>query len=130
MTTQLPAGTFPVKMAIPIIPSIRVVITFNKFEELPATEEFCTPISSPEHFQDSKGKDPEIPYFSSSWFSWIKGSRDQMLVTDFAEDYDPFRIPSDYTWVDMKEKRRRLKAKRARGKKGKKLPLKPPETAV
>eukprot|EP00897_Mesotaenium_endlicherianum_P007031 jgi/Mesen1/6356/ME000328S05645 len=35
LTTKLPPGAVPVKMSIPIIPTIRVSATFNKFEELP-----------------------------------------------------------------------------------------------
>ncbi|MCO5604108.1 hypothetical protein L7F22_058266 [Adiantum nelumboides] len=51
LTTKLPSGTFPVKVvAIPIVPTIRVVVTFNKFEEVSAAEEFVTPLSSPTHF--------------------------------------------------------------------------------
>lgn len=136
LTTKLPLGTFPVKVAIPIIPTIRVVVTFNKFEELLATEEFSTPLSSPAHFQDSKSKELESLQSSSSWFSWIRGSRDQVASTSsLREDYteeevDPFIIPSHYTWIDTKEKKRRLKAKKAKNKKVKKPSLKAPGTAA
>ncbi|WRX20504.1 Ankyrin repeat domain-containing protein 13 - like 1 [Theobroma cacao] len=43
----------PVKVAIPIVPTIRVLITFTKVEELQPIEEFSTPLSSPAHFQDA-----------------------------------------------------------------------------
>ncbi|KAF2287566.1 hypothetical protein GH714_001333 [Hevea brasiliensis] len=43
LTTKLPQGTFPVKVAIPIVPTIRVLVTFTKFEELQPVEEFSTP---------------------------------------------------------------------------------------
>ncbi|KAJ6951114.1 ankyrin repeat domain-containing protein 13C-A-like [Populus alba x Populus x berolinensis] len=72
LTTKLPLGTFPVKVAIPIVPTVRVLITFTKFEELQPSEEFSTPLSSPAHFQDAKSKESEG---ASSWISWMKGSR-------------------------------------------------------
>ncbi|KAF2314117.1 hypothetical protein GH714_022377 [Hevea brasiliensis] len=47
LTTKLPMGTFPVKVAIPVVPTIRVLVTFTKFEELQPLDEFATPPSSP-----------------------------------------------------------------------------------
>ncbi|XP_071734710.1 uncharacterized protein [Rutidosis leptorrhynchoides] len=122
LTTKLPNGTFPVKIAIPIVPTIRVLVTFTKFEELQASsEEFSTPLSSPTHFQDSKSKEAEG---STSWISWMKGNRgDQSSDTEgrsFRDETDPFNIPADYTWVDANEKKRRMKAKKAKIKKHKK----------
>ncbi|XP_044472725.1 uncharacterized protein LOC123201333 [Mangifera indica] len=121
LTTKLPHGTFPVKVAIPIVPTIRVLVTFTKFEELQPLEEFSTPLSSPAHFQDSKSKESEG---SSSWISWMKGSRSgQSSDSDshqYKDDIDPFLIPSDYTWVDANEKKRRMKAKKAKSKKHRK----------
>ncbi|CAA2956611.1 ankyrin repeat domain-containing 13A [Olea europaea subsp. europaea] len=119
LTTKFPPGTFPVKIAIPIFPTIRVLATFTKFEELQPMEEFSTPLSSPVHFQDAKSKDFEG---STSWISWMKGSRGEQLSENrsFRDDIDPFYIPSDYAWVDANEKKRRMKAKRAKDKKHKK----------
>nr|XP_043632763.1 ankyrin repeat domain-containing protein 13C [Erigeron canadensis] len=122
LTTKLPSGTFPVKIAIPIVPTIRVLVTFTKFEELQASsEEFSTPLSSPAHFQDSKSKESEG---STSWISWMKGNRgDQSSDNEgrsFRDEMDPFNIPSDYTWVDANEKKRRMKAKKAKIRKHKK----------
>ncbi|KAK9732928.1 hypothetical protein RND81_04G032500 [Saponaria officinalis] len=119
LTTKLPLGTFPVKVAIPIVPMIRVVVTFTKFEELQPTEEFLTPPSSPAHFQDSKPKDSEG---STSWISWMKGGRGGQSSDSesqshlYKDDIDPFTIPADYTWVDAGEKKRRMKAKKAKSK--------------
>ncbi|OMO84470.1 hypothetical protein CCACVL1_10813 [Corchorus capsularis] len=116
LTTKLPTGTFPVKVAIPIVPTIRVLVTFTKFEEL-QPEEFSTPLSSPAHFQDAKSKESE----SSSWISWMRGSRGgQSSDGDshrYKDEVDPFHIPPDYTWVDANEKKRRMKAKKAKSKK-------------
>eukprot|EP00250_Pteridium_aquilinum_P006863 c16693_g3_i1 orf=204-2306(-) len=126
LTTKLPLGMFPVKVAIPIIPTIRVVVTFNKIEELSTTEEFATPLSSPTYFADAKGKEQESSESSGSWLSWIRGSREPNNRTslskreDSVEDMDPFSIPGDYTWIDMKEKKRRLKAKKAKARRARK----------
>ncbi|GMY20540.1 ankyrin repeat domain-containing protein 13b [Fagus crenata] len=121
LTTKLPHGTFPVKVAIPIVPTIRVLVTFTKFEELQPSEEFSTPLSSPAHFQDAKSKESEG---SMSWISWMRGSRGgQSSDSDshrYKDEVDPFLIPSDYTWVDANEKKRRLKAKKAKSKKHRK----------
>ncbi|XP_015875558.2 uncharacterized protein LOC107412320 [Ziziphus jujuba] len=121
LTTKLPHGTFPVKVAIPIVPTIRVLVTFTKFEELQPLEEFATPLSSPAHFQDAKSKESEG---SSSWISWMRGSRGgQSSESDshrYKDEVDPFNIPSDYTWIDANEKKRRMKAKKAKSKKHRK----------
>ncbi|XP_031108262.1 uncharacterized protein LOC116012749 [Ipomoea triloba] len=121
LTTKLPTGTFPVKLAIPIVPTIRVLVTFTKFEELQPVEEFSTPMSSPAHFQDAKSKESES---SNSWISWMRGSRGAQSSDSesrsFREEIDPFHIPSDYSWVDANEKKRRMKAKKAKSKKHKK----------
>ncbi|KAG9446615.1 hypothetical protein H6P81_012743 [Aristolochia fimbriata] len=122
LTTKLPQGTFPVKVAIPIVPTIRVLVTFTKFEELQPSEEFSTPLSSPAHFQDAKAKESEAAS-SASWISWMRGSRGQSSDTESRsgkDEVDPFHIPFDYTWVDANEKKRRMKAKKAKSKKGKK----------
>ncbi|KAB1669183.1 hypothetical protein ES319_1Z067900v1 [Gossypium barbadense] len=120
LTTKLPSGTFPVKVAIPIVPTIRVLVTFTKFEELQPMEEFATPPSSPVHFQDAKSKESEG---STSWISWMRGSRGgQSSDSDshrYRDEVDPFNIPTDYTWVDANEKKRRMKAKKAKSKKHK-----------
>lgn len=54
----------------------------------------------------------------------MKGNRgDQSSDTDgrsFRDEADPFYIPADYTWVDANEKKRRMKAKKAKIKKHKK----------
>ncbi|KAL8166669.1 hypothetical protein V2J09_008168 [Rumex salicifolius] len=110
LTTKLPQGTFPIKLAIPIVPTIRVIVTFTKFEELQPTDEFSTPLSSPTHFQETKPKES-----GSSWISWMRGS--QGGQSSDGDEVDPFYIPSDYTWIDANEKKRRMKAKKAKNKK-------------
>lgn len=34
----------------------------------------------------------------------------------YKDEVDPFLIPSDYTWVDSAEKKRRMKAKKAKSR--------------
>ncbi|KAL1208909.1 hypothetical protein V5N11_030387 [Cardamine amara subsp. amara] len=121
LTTKLPAGTFPVKLAIPLIPTVRVLVTFTKFEELQPAEEFSTPPTSPV-FHDAKSSENSS---SASWMSWMKGARGGGQSSDndnnrFKDtEVDPFLIPSDYKWVDTAEKKRRMKAKKARIRKKK-----------
>ncbi|KAJ6762993.1 ANKYRIN REPEAT FAMILY PROTEIN [Salix purpurea] len=121
LTTKLPLGTFPVKVAIPIVPTIRVLVTFTKFEELQPSEEFSTPLSSPAHFQEAKSKESEG---ASSWISWMRGTRGGPSSDSdshrYKDEIDPFLIPSDYTWVDANEKKRRMRAKKAKNKKHRK----------
>lgn len=98
-------------------------VTFTKFEELqPSAEEFITPPSSPAYFQDAKSKESEGS--SSSWISWMRGSRDgQSSDNDshrYKDEVDPFHIPAGYTWIDANEKKRRMKAKKAKNKKHRK----------
>ncbi|GAB2218831.1 hypothetical protein Droror1_Dr00002063 [Drosera rotundifolia] len=116
LTTKLPQGTFPVKVAIPIVPTIRVIVTFTKFEDLQPLEEFSTPPSSPTHFQDAKSDG------STSWISWVRRksggqSSDCSDGRYHTDDVDPFHIPSDYIWVDAKERKRRSKSKKTKTKK-------------
>ncbi|KAH7289004.1 hypothetical protein KP509_31G053200 [Ceratopteris richardii] len=96
------------------------------------SEEFGTPLTSPTHFSEAKGKELEASH-SSSWLSWTRGSKDQNASTssvqhDYVEDMDPFVIPSDYTWIDMKEKKRRLKARKSKTR-SRKPSSKQPESA-
>jgi hypothetical protein len=115
------------EVAIPVVPTVRVIVTFTKFEELQPSEEFSTPPSSPGNFQDMKAKEYDAARQSSnSWFQWIKGpySRGSAVPlsqeTCLEEFQDPFVIPSDYTWTTMDAKKQRTKEKKVRTKRGKK----------
>ncbi|CAK9225523.1 unnamed protein product [Sphagnum troendelagicum] len=134
LTTKLPAGSFPVKVAIPVVPTIRVVVTFTKFEEMKPSEEFSTPLSSPRHFQDAKVAEVHTAATNGSWLYWIRGSQNLAkegtlngLEEQLDEEADPFLIPSDYLWVDMEEKKKRMREKKGKSKKEKKPPLYPKE---
>ncbi|MQL73564.1 hypothetical protein Taro_005902 [Colocasia esculenta] len=117
LTTKLPQGTFPVKVAIPVVPTIRVLVTFTKFEELQPIDEFCTPPSSPE--RQSPSRQP-----SSSWIQWIKTPYQQNHngsgpSSHRVEDIqDPFIIPSDYTWITPEAKKKKMQENKNKSKKG------------
>ncbi|KAJ7979675.1 Ankyrin repeat domain-containing protein [Quillaja saponaria] len=114
LTTKLPIGTFPVKVAIPVVPTIRVLVTFTKFEELQPLDEFSTPPSSP----------PAVTHSSpSSWFQWIKAPYRPSSSTNGSSSrieniQDPFVIPSEYTWVTAEAKKKKMPQKN-KAKKGK-----------
>ncbi|KAK9084814.1 hypothetical protein Sjap_025225 [Stephania japonica] len=124
LTTKLPPGTFPVKVAIPVVPTVRVVITFTKFVELQPLEQFFTPLSSPRHFDqcDSDGEQQHQQHkykgrnsSSSSTSSWLRrtssnvgGKQNQRCLE--VDQVDPFDVPSDYVWTStVDEKSRKMK---------------------
>uniref|UniRef100_A0A0D3GQA4 Ankyrin repeat domain-containing protein n=1 Tax=Oryza barthii TaxID=65489 RepID=A0A0D3GQA4_9ORYZ len=119
LTTKLPPGTFPVKVAIPVVPTIRVLVTFTKFEELQPLEEFTTPPSSPDN-----SKSPVAQSSSSSWIQWIKAPYHQNFSTapgpsSRVEDIqDPFVIPADYVWTTPEEKKKKTQENKSKSKKG------------
>ncbi|KAL3519457.1 hypothetical protein ACH5RR_017606 [Cinchona calisaya] len=126
LTTTFPAGTFPVKVAIPVVPTVRVVITFTKFVELKPIEQFYTPLSSPRHFanggRSSEDDNTETNYHSfsssSSSFSWLSRSSSRSCSTsklqqsstcNGVQQADPFAIPNGYSWSSVDEKNRKMK---------------------
>lgn len=121
LTTKLPPGTFPVKVAIPVVPTIRVLVTFTKFEELQPSEEFLTPPSSP----GTKSPVAHSHAHSGSWLQWIKAPYRQNYPTTSGpssrvEDLqDPFLIPTDYTWTTPEAKKKKMQEnKNNKSKKG------------
>ncbi|KAE8698087.1 chalcone synthase 1-like [Hibiscus syriacus] len=132
LTTKLPPGTFPVKVAFPVVPTVRVLVSFTKFEELqPVADEFSTPPSSPRSGQErSMAARPT----GSSWFQWIKVPYPRQGSSEKTENVqDPFAIPQDYTWITAQEMKKRLQEKSkaaaaAAAKKGKAQNPKVPDT--
>uniref|UniRef100_A0A1J3HHR9 Ankyrin repeat domain-containing protein 13B n=1 Tax=Noccaea caerulescens TaxID=107243 RepID=A0A1J3HHR9_NOCCA len=133
MTTKLPSGTFPVKVAIPVIPTIRVLVTFTKFVELEATEdedEFVTPPSSPTSSVKNSPREEthtSSSSSSSSWFQWIKTPSQRPSTSSSSagfhigkaeNDQDPFAIPRGYNWITSEEKKKKIQEKN-KAKKGK-----------
>ncbi|CAI9778247.1 unnamed protein product [Fraxinus pennsylvanica] len=112
LTSKLPKGTFPVKVAIPVVPTIKVLVTFTKFEELQPLDVFSTPLSSP----TAAGREsPSVMNPSnSSWFRWIKFPYQQPRFstggsTNRIETVQhPFAIPSYYTWITAEAKKKKM----------------------
>lgn len=120
------------QVAIPVVPTVRVVITFTKFVELQPVEQFYTPLSSPRHFfyggrsqseEDHKSQShySSLPSSSSS-STWLRRSysqsggsaskqqqQQQQRSAAVAQDTDPFAIPSGYTWTSADDKSKKMK---------------------
>ncbi|XP_071719961.1 uncharacterized protein [Rutidosis leptorrhynchoides] len=112
LTTKLPSGTFPVKVAIPVIPTIRVLVTFTKFEELEPLDEFSTPPTSPTATDNNI---VSTTTSSSSWFQWVKApyqhASSSTSVSNPENVQDPFAIPAGYTWITAEEKKKKMQEK-------------------
>ena len=122
------------QVAIPVVPTVRVVITFTKFVELQPVEKFYTPLSSPRHFyyggrsqaeeeHKSQSHCSSLPssssLSSSSTSTWLRrnssqsgsaSKQQQQGAAAVAQDTtDPFAIPSGYTWTSVDEKSKKMK---------------------
>lgn len=111
------------QVAIPVVPTVRVVITFTKFVPLVEPEEFFTPMSSPSLLA-SPGPGSIMPKpdtHRSSYLRWAsKNSRAKPVnLSQVADNTDPFTIPSDYTWVNLGSSKSQDKKSSKSGKKGK-----------
>ncbi|CAN8312006.1 unnamed protein product [Cochlearia groenlandica] len=127
LTAKLPAGAFPVKLSIPVIPTVKVVITFSKFVALRPMDQFYTPHSSPRHLscvvkEDQSDVDidqkSDISTLSTSRpsfskLSWLKLNRTVTgkssklrMETEEEEEQmvDPFVIPTGYKWTSNSDK--------------------------
>lgn len=97
---------------MPVIPTVRVVITFTKFMELRPTEYFYTPLSSPTQFattaigNEDEGASVDKPSSGGSHRHHQYGGRGGGHQ---AETEDPFVIPSGYVWSSSEEKCRKMK---------------------
>lgn len=104
-----------VQVAIPVVPTIRVIVTFTKFEELQPLDEFSTPPSSP------TGVGKESPSMlqpsTSSWFQWIKSPYQKASSSTGGSSsridniQDPFAIPSEYSWITAEAKKKKMQEK-------------------
>ncbi|CAH2038222.1 unnamed protein product [Thlaspi arvense] len=115
LTAKFPPGTFPVKLSIPVIPTVKVVITFSKFVALRPMDQFYTPLSSPRHLSaaiedrsDVDGDEKsDIRTLSSSRSSfstpsWLRlniTSSQRRLREEEEQTVDPFAIPTGYKWM-------------------------------
>ncbi|CAH8372159.1 unnamed protein product [Eruca vesicaria subsp. sativa] len=116
LTAKFPPGTFPVKLSIPVIPTVKVVMTFSKFVPLRPMDQFYTPLSSPGHLsaavedqwnvESEETSDIRTSTNSRSSFSrssWrrlsITGTgktAQQRLEEEQAQMVDPFAIPTGH----------------------------------
>lgn len=98
-----------------MVPTIRVLVTFTKFEELQPVDEFATPPSSP----IAAGQESPVvtQSSSSSWFQWIKAPYQRPSSSNGGSSsrienvQDPFVIPPDYTWVTAEAKKKKMQEK-------------------
>ncbi|XP_073133662.1 uncharacterized protein [Henckelia pumila] len=110
LTATFPPGTFPVKVAIPVVPTVKVVITFTKFVELQPIEHFYTPPSSPRQFSVAgRGGGGEAERTSSHFSSWLSRSGSRQQASGGEHVINPFAIPSGYSWSSFDEKNRKMK---------------------
>ncbi|XP_031126419.1 ankyrin repeat domain-containing protein 13C [Ipomoea triloba] len=112
LTTKFPPGTFPVKVAIPVVPTVRVVITFTKFVELQPVEQFFTPFSSPRHLSGNDDDSTDGGDISFSSKSWLSRGGNRSCSTSQQESCngqqgDPFAIPGNYIWSSFDERNSR-----------------------
>ncbi|KAK2632514.1 hypothetical protein EUGRSUZ_L01449 [Eucalyptus grandis] len=122
-----------VQVAIPVVPTVRVVITFTKFVELQPTERFYTPLSSPRHLNGGSRSGSEEDQKSESFWSWPSSSSSSSSSTSSsaswlrrnssrsagsskelprcppAQQSDPFVIPSGYSWSSIDDKSHKMK---------------------
>ncbi|KZV37177.1 ankyrin repeat domain-containing protein 13C-B-like [Dorcoceras hygrometricum] len=109
LTTTFPPGTFPVKVAIPVVPTVKVVITFTKFIDLQPVEHFYTPLSSPRQFSGgSSGGGEEAGRTSGYLSSWLSRSGSRQQASGGEHVADPFAIPSGYSWSSFDDKNRKM----------------------
>lgn len=113
------------QVAIPIVPTVRVVITFTKFAYLQQPEQFFTPLSSPRLLSVPEEEDThKSETQKSSWLRWSSSTAKtsanrtkSVSLSQVVDHVDPFDIPSDYTWVSTHSKSQRTKS--SKPKKGK-----------
>lgn len=105
------------QVAIPVVPTVRVVITFTKFMDLQPIEQFYTPFSSPIHFLSGLGggdgpDEEQNPSTSSSYSSASSAkrtSKEQQKLSLLVNQSDTFAIPHDYSFKPIDEKLRKMK---------------------
>lgn len=98
-----------------MVPTVRVIVTFTKFVNMDATEQFYTPMSSPGQLKDV---DHLSASSSSHWSSYVNSGRWKNGVSSVWNEVDPFAIPVDYTWSSADDKSQKMKKSKStrRGK--------------
>lgn len=99
--------TLKIQVAIPVVSTVRVLVTFTKFEEIQQhkDDEFESAPSSPTSLEN---QEEEQSSASSSWFQWIKTPSRSSSTTESSsknfDDEDLFTIPPDYKWITVEDK--------------------------
>jgi hypothetical protein len=95
-----------------VVPTIKVLVTFTKFEEIEPVDEFKTPLSSPTSsgYESPAAATTDFTNSSSS-SSWFRRSRSNKDGGSSKSKtlQDPFAIPTGYTWVSLESKKRKPK---------------------
>lgn len=96
-------------MSIPVIPTVKAVMTFSKFVALPPMDQFYTPVSSPRHISagvedgesDTRTSTSRRSFSTPSWLKLkaTKKSSQRRLKKEQAQMVDPFAIPAGYKWT-------------------------------
>lgn len=122
------------QVAIPVVPTVRVIITFTKFMDLQPVEQFYTPLSSPRHLipgrsngdqqqkkkqQKENNNNSASSSSSSTSSSWLRRSNSSLLNKQnqrcsSAHQIDPFVIPTDYTWTSIDDDTKDQKMKKSK----------------
>lgn len=103
-------------MSIPVIPTVKVVITFSKFVALQSMDQFYTPVSSPSHISagvedqcdvesDTRTSTSRRSFSTPSWLRLkaTKKSLQRRLKKEQAQMVDPFAIPAGYKWTSKSD---------------------------
>uniref|UniRef100_A0A1J3DPC3 Ankyrin repeat domain-containing protein 13B n=2 Tax=Noccaea caerulescens TaxID=107243 RepID=A0A1J3DPC3_NOCCA len=112
LTTKFPPGTFPVKLSIPVVPTVKVVITFTKFVDLPPAEQFYTPVSSPRFLSvvadsgEDQSDEEKVDARNSvsrpsTWLRRTGKTSQRRIEEEEQQTPDPFAIPIGYKWTSM-----------------------------
>ncbi|CAN7040404.1 unnamed protein product [Brassica oleracea var. botrytis] len=119
LTAKFPPGTFPVKLSIPVIPTVKVVVTFSKFVPLRPIDQFYTPLSSPRHLSAAAEDQCDVEsdetsdirtstssrssFSTSSWrrlnITGTGKNAQRRLEEEQAQMVDPFSIATGYKWT-------------------------------
>ncbi|KAG5391871.1 hypothetical protein IGI04_021834 [Brassica rapa subsp. trilocularis] len=122
LTAKFPPGTFP--LSIPVIPTVKVVVTFSKFVPLRPIDHFYTPLSSPRHLSAAVEDQCDVEseetsdigtstssrssFSTSSWrrlsITGTGKSAQRRLEEEQAQMVDPFSIATGYKWTSNSDK--------------------------
>lgn len=111
-------------MSIPVIPTVKVVVTFSKFVPLRPIDHFYTPLSSPRHLSAAVEDQCDVEseetsdigtstssrssFSTSSWrrlsITGTGKSAQRRLEEEQAQMVDPFSIATGYKWTSNSDK--------------------------